>query len=448
MSSVAGHVTLASPAAADAAGHGKVIASGLMFTVAFYAVAPRLPGLTEFMRRYFCGHPLEYITTGMFFVALSILLSKLRVLRRERVALECIRKFRDSGRLSPRSAAASAAFAALSDWCTEYQGTLRLTAIHRRISETLHYVGGRQQGGLENHLRYLAELASERLHLSYAMMRTITWAVPILGFLGTVIGITMAIANVTPEQLESSLPEVTGGLAVAFDTTAQALGISLVLVFGAFLVERGEQAVLSEVEQFGIDHLLNWLSTSDAGVPEAEPSVAVQAAAWTRDLLRQQTQSWGQHLQELQSGWTSALAAQTQKLSAALNHETQSTLEVHRGLVNDASCVWGQVLETSTQNFAREMQEALDKMAGRIDAWHNALQVSSLASAQQSEELHRLGRTLLTLTESEQRLTQLQQQLNDNIQGIRVVETLEQTLSSLNAAVNVLTAKTHMRSAA
>ena len=67
----------------------------------------------------------------------------------------------------------------------------------------------------------LADQAAERLHESYSLVRTITWAVPILGFLGTVVGITMAIANVTPEQLDTSLGEVTDGLAVAFDTTAR-----------------------------------------------------------------------------------------------------------------------------------------------------------------------------------------------------------------------------------
>ena len=66
----------------------------------------------------------------------------------------------------------------------------------------------------------------------------------------------MAIANVTPEQLDSSLPEVTAGLAVAFDTTAQALTMSMLLVFATFLVERGEQSILNDVEQFGIDSLV------------------------------------------------------------------------------------------------------------------------------------------------------------------------------------------------
>lgn len=83
-----------------------------------------------------------------------------------------------------------------------------------------------------------------------------------------------------------------------------------------------------------------------------------------------------------------------------------------------------------------------------MDAWQNAMQATTLSSAGQTEELHRLGRTLLQMTESEERLIQLQDQLNKNLQTLQVVETLEQTVNSLNAAVSVLTAKTALRAVA
>jgi hypothetical protein len=76
------------------------------------------------------------------------------------------------------------------------------------------------------------------------------------------------------------------------------------------------------------------------------------------------------------------------------------------------------------------------------------MQTTSVSAAGQAEELHRLGRTLLQMTESEERLIHLQEQLNQNLQTLRVVETLEQTVNSLNAAVAVLTAKTHLRAVA
>ena len=66
----------------------------------------------------------------------------------------------------------------------------------------------------------------------------------------------MSIANITPDQLESSLGQVTAGLAVAFDTTALSLALSMILVFATYLVERQEQGILDSVEDFAMQKLL------------------------------------------------------------------------------------------------------------------------------------------------------------------------------------------------
>lgn len=423
------------------------IVYGLLATAIFYLIAPRIPGTSAFVQRYFCGHPLEYIATSMFFAGVVILWNKFRGLSAERAALAGIQQLPDLPVGKTTAESQLAAIDRLQRWTTESNPAVRQTVLVRRIEDTLHYIRGRQDGSLEEHLRYLADLATDRLHQSFALMRTISWAIPILGFLGTVMGITIAIANVTPEQLDSSLPEVTGGLAVAFDTTAQALAMSIVLVFGSFLVERGEQSILNEVEQFGIDCLLNWLRPEDRG-QTSQQSPQSLFSELTRSQLELQAQAWGQHLSELQSGWSNALATQTRQLNATLDQETQATLQIHRNSMEDARDTYAATLQQSSQQFSRQLQQTLESFGTRIDLWQEAIKTSSLASAQQSEELHRLGRTLLQLTESEQRLIQLQQQLNDNLQSLQIVDTLEQTVSSLNAAVHVLTAKTHLRNAA
>jgi biopolymer transport protein ExbB/TolQ len=307
-------------------------------------------------------------------------------------------------------------------------------------------VRNREDGsGLEDHLRYLADLASDRLLQSYSLIRTVTWAVPIMGFLGTVVGITMAIANVTPEQLDSSLPEVTAGLAVAFDTTAQALGMSMILVFGTFLIERGEQNNLNEIEQFGIDQLVPSLTTETAA---AQATGIPALTDWTAQMLTQQTEFWNRHLMSLQTDWAQSLTQQTDTLAQALNQETQQTLQVHRESIDVARDQYAASLQQSTHAFTQQMQNTMMAFVDRVDAWQNAMQATTLSSAGQAEELHRLGRTLLQMTESEERLAQLQEQLNKNLQTLQVVATLEQTVNSLNAAVNVLTAKTALRVAA
>ncbi len=424
---------------------------GLGVTVVFYIVAPLaakpFAGGPEFVQRYFCGHPLEYVTSAMFFIGMGILSAKLVSLPGERRAIRSIAELATKGGWATRKSSSNEVVDSISSWQKHNHllGFAR-TALARRLTEVLHYVRNREDGsGLEDHLRYLADLASDRLLQSYSLIRTVTWAVPIMGFLGTVVGITMAIANVTPEQLDSSLPEVTSGLAVAFDTTAQALGMSMILVFGTFLIERGEQNNLNEIEQFGIDQLVPSLTTETAA---AQATGIPALTDWTAQMLTQQTEFWNRHLMSLQTDWAQSLTQQTDTLAQALNQETQQTLRVHRESIDVSRDQYAASLYQSTQAFTQQMQSTLMAFVDRVDAWQTAMQATTLSSASQTEELHRLGRTLLQMTESEERLAQLQEQLNKNLQTLQVVATLEQTVNSLNAAVNVLTAKTALRVAA
>ncbi len=424
---------------------------GLGGLITFYVIAPiaakAFAGGPELVQRYFCGHPLEYITSALFFVGIGILFAKLKSLPSERKALKSVLSLAEERSWSHGQANSSDVVSTLKEWQKQRRSDGQgATTIMQRINDVLHYVGNRPDGGgLEDHLRYLADLASDRLLQSFSMIRTVTWAVPIMGFLGTVVGITMAIANVTPEQLDSSLPEVTSGLAVAFDTTAQALSLSMLLVFATFLVERGEQIVLNEIEQFGIDHLVPSM-TQESNPQQATGIPAL--ADWTSQMLAQQTEFWNRHLMSLQNNWAESLTRQTDTLAEALNHETQQTLNVHRESVDLSRDHYASALQQSTQSFTSQMQQTLVAFVDRVDAWQNAMQASTLSSAGQTEELHRLGRTLLQMTESEERLIQLQELLNQNLQTLQVVETLEQTVNSLNAAVSVLTAKTSLRAAA
>lgn len=91
---------------------------------------------------------------------------------------------------------------------------------------------------------------------SYALPRILVWAIPILGFLGTVIGIGAAVSqfdsflsNVEDiDVLRDGLAQVTGGLGTAFDTTFLALAISLIVMIPLAAVERLEQRLLTRID--------------------------------------------------------------------------------------------------------------------------------------------------------------------------------------------------------
>ena len=299
-------------------------------------------------------------------------------------------------------------------------------------------------------MKYLAELASEKLHGSYALVRTITWAVPILGFLGTVIGITIAIANVTPEQLDNSLTEVTGGLAIAFDTTALALTLSMFLVFASFTVERSEQNVLDRIEEFGI----KCLSCLAPSIAKGEGPLAVAEAKAAKHLLEKteavinwQTQLWQDSIESLRKRWSQTLSQQQQSFEESLKQGMSATLTNHTEQLAE---IRGELLHGfrhASKEFKEQLDETVQTLSEQVGGWQRELKVTTEAIAQQTDELKSQGATLLKITQQEENLARLQALLSENLQAVRAAETFEDTLHSLSAAVHLLTARTKPKAA-
>jgi hypothetical protein len=108
------------------------------------------------------------------------------------------------------------------------------------------------------------ELFLHELDLRYNIIRYITWFIPSLGFIGTVVGIMLALnyagdrANVeSPEMLY----EVTQRLGVAFSTTLLALVMASILVFMQSLIQGREEKTLNKAGQYCLDNLINRLYT-------------------------------------------------------------------------------------------------------------------------------------------------------------------------------------------
>ena len=178
---------------------GSPIPWGVAFATTFYAIIPNLPNFEDWGQTLFCGHPLAYATTTLFWVgiaALGISWRGIPIQRRGLIADTSIEPV-------PGQPVATAEL--LLKRLDGKPAALRETLAFERLRHLATYVKGRRSSdGLTSHLEYLAEFAGERLHNSFALIRTITWAVPILGFLGTVVGITAAISNLDPAKLESS----------------------------------------------------------------------------------------------------------------------------------------------------------------------------------------------------------------------------------------------------
>lgn len=105
------------------------------------------------------------------------------------------------------------------------------------------------------------ELYLHEIDLRYSMLRYIMWLIPSLGFIGTVIGITLALnyAGGADFQDPSLLAELTSRLAVAFYTTLLALIQAAVLVFMLHITQAYEERSLNLAGQYCLDNLINRL---------------------------------------------------------------------------------------------------------------------------------------------------------------------------------------------
>jgi biopolymer transport protein ExbB/TolQ len=312
-------------------------------------------------------------------------------------------------------------------------GRLR-TYLVRRVDAVLDFVRSRGSAdGLDDQLRALADADAIAQENSYALIRFITWAIPILGFLGTVLGITTAIAGVTPEILEKSLSSVTDGLAVAFDSTAVALALTMMTMFVSFLTERLEQSVLEAVDHYVDVHLAHRFERTGADggafidVVRQNTQVLLKA---TEQVVQQQAAVWAGALTAAQAQWTTAGQREQQQLTDALAQALERTLHSHQQHLAD--------LEQRVESRSSALVERLAELAGAINDAGRSHQESLVrvldAVAAQADALARLQ-------DDGKQLIRLQDVLQHNLAALHHSGSFEQAVLSLTAAVHLLTAR-------
>ena len=118
-------------------------------------------------------------------------------------------------------------------------------------------------------LRSYNDQDSEAVETSYSLLNGFLWSIPVLGFIGTVEGLSQAIgtfgkvlgAGADMVSLTSSLQGVTGGLATAFETTLVALVLALILQLLATGMKKSEEELLLACSEYCTSNIVSKLRT-------------------------------------------------------------------------------------------------------------------------------------------------------------------------------------------
>lgn len=384
---------------------GWPICIGTSLGIGFYAILLKGSLEAPLLERYFASHPVAYVATMMFFIGLAALLVR---------ALNLAGQFFWLGkmRLSPIPSGRQPVSEA-GPLLSEIQA-LPAGAQHgylgSRLGQAIDSV--RRNGsadGLDDDLKYLSDMDADRQHDAYSLVRIIIWATPMLGFLGTVIGITQALGDLATRQLggdlQVAMQGLLSGLYVAFDTTALALSLSILLMFLQFLVERCETQLLSVVDRRTDSELVGRFqqagSAHDPHLVSVERMCSAVIEA-SEQLVERQSELWQRSMDEVSKKWEKVGKQTGESLADALQGS----------LAKEAHQQWEPV------------QEAIDQ---------NGEQLLTLQSSL-SRQLEKLEQLMASTAD----VVQLETVLQDNLEQLVDAGHFEQAVTSLSAAIQLL----------
>ena len=144
----------------------------------------------------------------------------------------------------------------------------QVSVLFIRVRRILHYLRViPKKEELQQIFNYQAEIDFNRLQNGYTLINVLIWAIPILGFIGTVFGIGQSVGEFSTfvrsmdtaaigGQMRSALGGVTSGLSIAFNTTFLALVSVIPIMLLSSLLRKSQEDLLLKVEEYCLDELL------------------------------------------------------------------------------------------------------------------------------------------------------------------------------------------------
>ena len=234
----------------------------------FMMLAPFIPNAAkaissyspmEFLASLFYKHLLVSFLNTLFFTwAIAILYLKFKKLRHQRAALLLdvlpmqLGKEIHVGNVSQ-----------FIDHVYRLPRKLRDSLMVNRIRKALELFEVRQSvSDVREMMSSQSDIDSARIGGSYTLPRAFLWAIPLLGFIGTVLGLSQAIGGMNFANVEdvgkivSSINNVTSGLGTAFDATLLGLVLAMMLNFPINSLSKQEDDNLNEIDAFCNEVLL------------------------------------------------------------------------------------------------------------------------------------------------------------------------------------------------
>ena len=243
---------------------------GVLFTGIFYILLLPLYWLNKYqmVNMFFHGGPenrstIPYYTMLLTFWCLAILLVKRQKLKVQRKAL-AFKLIPETADYVISSMNANEIIVNMGNKVNRVENFIVLWRVQRALSNLKNI------GRVSDVSALLSDLASDDsnyIENTYTLPKGLIWAIPVIGFIGTVLGLSQAVGGFGQviargadlDALKTALGGVTGGLATAFETTLIALVAALAVQLLMTLEMQKEEDFLDDCAGYCHDNLTSHL---------------------------------------------------------------------------------------------------------------------------------------------------------------------------------------------
>jgi biopolymer transport protein ExbB/TolQ len=234
----------------------------LILTVAFYAAL--LPIRENWFAKMFYDRGITQYPTVLFsFWSLAIIFIKSRKLALQRKALQYLVVPTDHNFVLS-TATVDAVMDNIYSTVDDPKHFLLFNRIVIALSN-LRNLG--RVSDLDDILRSQASHDESLMEGSYTLISGFIWAIPVLGFIGTVLGLSSAVGGfgfvlqsaADLSEIKDALKIVTGGLATAFETTLVALVAALFIQLLQTFLRKSEEEFLDSCSEYSLHNVVNKL---------------------------------------------------------------------------------------------------------------------------------------------------------------------------------------------
>jgi biopolymer transport protein ExbB/TolQ len=414
---------------------------GTVTTFVFFGLMELGPLNYAILRRYCTCHPVAYATMGLFFVAFAALTSKIKSLViQQRLFMRAATSVDEiSG--SKQDIRSDASGAQKAQWFHTLWLTQPVELTHSWLGQRVSGLLDRQlkranTKHLDDDIQSLADMDADAQHDSYGLVRIVTWAMPMLGFLGTVLGISDTLGQMDAQALASGSQEamnsLTAGLYVAFDTTAIGLVMTMVAMFIQFSVNRSELSLLGRIDSKVASTMQLCLTETDIPqdvryVEQSLRTITTELMASVQLIVERQSELWKMTIGEAHAHWQNLTAGSSQAIEQSLSSAIELAMSTHRAAVTE-----------NVEQLAKIQSEGAALIDARWMQWQTTLSEQARSAHHQQSQVLAQIELLNSLIEKNDALQHMEKPLQTTLERLVDVDRFHEVALCMTEAVAVL----------